>query len=402
VIRFDSIRIALGGIAANKLRSALTILMLTIGVAAVIVLVAVGNGSSAAVAAQFNALGTNLLTVSAAPTFTGTGPPTAGTTLTMKDVKALEDKTTNPAVEAVAPVVSASTTLTYGSTTYTPTTFVGTTPAYQGMHGYTMESGTFFTRAEVQSHTRVMVVGTTVVTELFGGATPRGDVVHAGDGTFRVIGVLNPKGTNGTQNLDSVAIAPYTAVQDQIAGYGAFSAIDLEAASAADTTAAESEAEATIETTNKTTAAAPGVNVENQASLLQSSNASNAVLTNLLGAVAGISLLVAGIGVMVIMLVSVIERTREIGIRKTVGARRMDILAQFLAEAVLLCILGGALGVGVGLVISRFRIDGVQPVVAWYSVGLAFGIAVAVGLFFGLYPARRAAGLPPAVALRRD
>ena len=140
----------------------------------------------------------------------------------------------------------------------------------------------------------------------------------------------------------------------------------------------------------------------NQATLIQTSNATNQVFTTLLGAVAAISLLVGGIGVMNIMLVSVTERTREIGIRKTVGARRADILTQFLAEAVLLSMLGGLAGVAIGLFGSEFKIAGVQPVVAWYSVGLAFGVAVAVGLFFGLYPASRAATLPPAVALRRD
>ncbi len=403
MIRFESLRIAVGGIAANRLRSALTTLGMLIGVAAVIILVAVGNGSSAAVAAQFNALGTNLLVVSPEPTFTGTGPPSAGVTLTQTDVTALENRSANPDVAAVAPVVSASdTTLTYGSSTYTPDTFVGSTPAYQSMHGYTLAAGTFFTRSEVDNHTKVVVVGETVVTELFGGSDPVGDTVQAGNGTFKVIGVLAPKGSNGTQNLDSVVIAPYTAVQDQIAGYGPYSSIDLEAVSAARTTAAEAEATATLEAANKTTAASPGFTIENQASLLQSSNASNKVFTTLLGAVAGISLLVGGIGVMNIMLVSVTERTREIGIRKTVGARRGDILSQFLAEAVLLSMLGGLVGVAVGLIGSQFKIDGVQPVVAWYAVGLAFGVSVAVGLFFGLYPASRAASLPPAEALRRD
>jgi putative ABC transport system permease protein len=213
---------------------------------------------------------------------------------------------------------------------------------------------------------------------------------------------VNPKGSNGVENLDDVALAPYTSVQDQIVGYGPFSSIDLEAASSTRTTAAEAEATATLEARNKTTAAAPGFEVVNQASLLQTSDATSQVFTTLLGAVAAISLLVGGIGVMNIMLVSVTERTREIGIRKTVGARRADILTQFLAEAILLSMLGGVFGVGAGLLGSRFRIDGVQPVVAWYSVGLAFGVSVAVGLFFGLYPASRAASLPPAVALRRD
>ncbi len=402
MIRFDSIRIALGGINANRLRSALTMLGMLIGVAAVIILVAVGNGSSAAVEASIQKLGTNLLVVSPEISFSPTGPAPA-TSLDGTDVSALQDKATNPAIDEVAPVVDASSvTLAYNGTSYSPSSFVGSTPPYMSMHGYTMAGGSFFTEAQVKDHAKVMVVGQTVVSELFGGSDPIGDNVQAGSGTFEVIGVLAPKGSNGTQDLDDVAMAPYTAVQDQISGYGAFSSIDIEATSSSTTTAAQDEATSTLETTNQTTSADPGFNVVNQASLIQTSTATSKVFTTLLGAVAAISLLVGGIGVMNIMLVSVTERTREIGIRKTVGARRSDILSQFLAEAILLSMLGGLLGVAVGLIGSQFTIDGVQPVVAWYSVGLAFGVAVAVGLFFGLYPASRAATLPPAVALRRD
>jgi len=318
-------------------------------------------------------------------------------------VGALEEKGTNPAIAQVAPVVSASSvSMAFNSTSYSPASFVGSTPPYLSMHGYTMAGGSFFTSAQVKSHAKVMVVGQTVVSQLFGGADPIGDNVEVGSGTFEVIGVLAPKGTNGTQDLDDVVMAPYTSVQDQISGYGAFSSIDIEATSSATTTAAQDEATSTLQTANQTTAADPGFNVVNQASLIQTSTATSKVFTTLLGAVAAISLLVGGIGVMNIMLVSVTERTREIGIRKTVGARRSDILSQFLAEAVLLSMLGGLVGVLVGLLGSQFTIDGVKPVIAWYSVGLAFGVSVAVGLFFGLYPASRAAALPPAVALRRD
>jgi putative ABC transport system permease protein len=402
MIRFDSIRIALGGIAANRLRSVLTMLGMLIGVAAVIVLVAVGNGSSAAVESSIEKLGTNLLVISPQISFSVNGPAPA-TSLTTSDVGALEEKGTNPAIAQVAPVVSASSvSMAFNSTSYSPASFVGSTPPYLSMHGYTMAGGSFFTSAQVKSHAKVMVVGQTVVSQLFGGADPIGDNVEVGSGTFEVIGVLAPKGTNGTQDLDDVVMAPYTSVQDQISGYGAFSSIDIEATSSATTTAAQDEATSTLQTANQTTAADPGFNVVNQASLIQTSTATSKVFTTLLGAVAAISLLVGGIGVMNIMLVSVTERTREIGIRKTVGARRSDILSQFLAEAVLLSMLGGLVGVLVGLLGSQFTIDGVKPVIAWYSVGLAFGVSVAVGLFFGLYPASRAAALPPAVALRRD
>jgi len=400
----DSLRIAMAGIGANRLRSALTVLSMLIGVAAVIVAIAAGNGSSAAVAAQFEALGTNLLVVSPQISIdAATGSVTPPTSLTAADVRALENKSTNPDVSAVAPVVSASSvTMTYGATSYSPSSFVGTTPAYEGMHGYSVAGGSFFTRADVTNHAKVIVVGQTVVSELFGGADPIGDQVQCGAGSFEVVGVLNAKGTSGTTDLDDVVMAPYTSVQDQISGYGAFSSIDVEASSGATTGAAQAQATSTIETTNKTTAAAPGFGVANEASAISAQNSSNAIFTVLLGVIGAISLLVGGIGVMNIMLVSVTERTREIGIRKTVGARRTDILSQFLAEAVLLSGLGGIFGVLVGLFVSQFPIKGVQPVVVPWSIFLAFGVAVVVGLFFGLYPASRAAGLPPAVALRRD
>jgi putative ABC transport system permease protein len=178
VIRFDSLRIAFGGISANRLRSFLTMLGMLIGVAAVIVLVAVGNGSSAAVESQIENLGTNLLVVSPQATFATTGAPTAPTSLTEADVRALENKKDNPDVASVAPVVSASVKMAYGSSTYSPSSFIGTTPAYQAMHGYTLAGGSFFTRKQVQSHARVVVVGETVVAELFGGANPIGDEVQ--------------------------------------------------------------------------------------------------------------------------------------------------------------------------------------------------------------------------------
>ncbi|MDA8074584.1 MAG: ABC transporter permease [Actinomycetota bacterium] len=400
--RFDVLRVALGSIAANRLRSSLTMLGMLIGVASVILLVAVGNGSSAAVEAKIQELGTNLLVVAPRATFASTGSPTPATSLTQSDVRALENRTTNPDVISVAPVISASVTMAYGNSTYAPLDFVGTTPAYRSMHGYSLAGGSFFTRQQVQSHARVIVVGQTVVQGLFGGADPIGDQVRCGAANFEVIGVLAPKGSNGLQSLDNVVMAPYTSVQDQISGYGPFSSVDLEAASASQATAAQAEAAATVESVNHTSTASPGFEVVNQATLLQTSSAARQVFTALLGAVAAISLLVGGIGVMNIMLVSVTERTREIGIRKTVGARRADILTQFLAEAVLLSMLGGLAGVAVGLLGSAFKIEGIQPVVAWYSVALAFGVSAAVGLFFGLYPASRAAALPPAVALRRD
>ncbi len=405
----ENLRFAFGGIVANRLRSALTMLGILIGVGAVILLVAVGTGSSHRVQQQIQSLGTNTLTVFRGGFGGGgrarNGTQARGNQLTLKDVKALQSQQNAPDVKSVAPVVNAQVTATYQGATYQPGQFVGTTPNYKSIRNYQISSGRFFDQNDETSHARVVVLGATVVTNLFGqGADPVGANVNFGGSTFQVIGVLQSKGTNGLQDQDDVAIAPLTAVQDNLSGNtGNVNQIAIEAVSANTMNAAQSEITATLVSTHKVTDPTnPGFTVLNQASLLSTSNQTNHVLTVLLGAVAAISQLVGGIGVMNIMLVSVTERTREIGIRKAVGARRSDILVQFLVEAMVLSILGGILGVAAGLIGSHFKIVGVQPLVQAYSVFLAFGVALAVGLFFGIYPASRAARLRPIEALRHE
>ena len=404
MITLETLRIAVGGLLANKLRSSLTILGLTIGVASVIVLISVGTGSSQAVQARIQSLGTNVLIVM--PSFARgglTASTTTPATLTIQDADALDDSTTNPAVKSASPVVNAaSTTLVNGATTYSPSTFVGTTPSYLAAHGYTIAAGTSFTNADVTNRSRVVVVGPTVVQELFSGEDPVGQSIQINGASFTVIGVTASKGTNGTTDEDDVAMAPITAVEDTVSGYGSISSITVQATSESQLNAAQAQVTATLEQQLQTTAADPGFQVINQGSLLSASSSTTSVFTTLLGEVAAISLLVGGIGVMNIMLVSVTERTREIGIRKAIGARRSDILSQFLVEAVLVSLLGGVFGVLLGVVGSQFTIAGVHPVVATYSIFLAFGAAVATGLFFGTYPASRAAGLRPVEALRYE
>jgi putative ABC transport system permease protein len=400
---FETLRLALTGIFANKLRSGLTILGMTIGVASVIVLIAVGNGSSKAVAASIEALGTNVLLVEPGFSFGGTAVTsiTAPISLTVADANALESKVAAPDVQAAAPAVTASPTLVYGSTTYSPSQFVGTTPAYATAHDYTVQAGDFFTSAQVKKHDRVVVLGPTVVTNLFDGVDPVGDTIQINGVSFQVVGVTAPKGTNGVTDEDDIAFAPITAVQDTLTGYGSIDSITVESKSESDLNAAEAEVSSIIEQRHQITDTAnPGFRVINQGSLLTASTASSGVFTTLLGEVAAISLLVGGIGVMNIMLVSVTERTREIGIRKAVGARRSDILTQFLTEAVLVSFFGGLAGVALGVIGSQFTIAGVHPAIATYSIFLAFGAAVLTGLFFGTYPAGRAAALRPIEALR--
>jgi putative ABC transport system permease protein len=403
----ETIRIALAGLAANKLRSALTILGLTIGVGSVIVLIAVGTGSSSAVEAQIDALGSNVLTVTAAPTLGGlfarfSGGSSSG--LSVADAGALENRFEAPDVQSASPVDSASdVTLTYGDETYSPSSFVGTTPSYEQARDYTLGAGSWFTKAQERDHARVLVVGPTVVQELFGGADPVGDTVQVNGTDFEVIGVTSSKGSNGTTDQDDVGIAPLTAVQDTLTGYGGVSQILVQAKSRDQLGAAQTEVTDILNQLDPPSASSDdesNFEVVNQSSVLAASTSSSKVFTTLLGEVAAISLLVGGIGVMNIMLVSVTERTREIGIRKAVGARRSDILVQFLVEAVLVSVFGGLAGVAAGVVGSQFEIAGVRPVIAPYSIFLAFAAAVATGLFFGTYPAGRAAAMRPIDALR--
>ncbi len=403
----ETVRVALAGLAANKLRSGLTILGLMIGVGSVIVLIAVGTGSSAAVENQIDQLGSNVLLVSGAPTLGGLfrrSTATASSGLTVADANALQNPFQAPDVQSSSPVVTANgVTLTSGETTYSPSSFVGTTTSYEAARSYTMAEGSWFTNADEQNHTRVMVIGPTVVSELFSGQDPVGQTIQVNGTNFQIIGVTASKGSNGTSNQDDVAIAPLTAVQDTLTGYGNISQIVVQAKSRDQLNAAQTEVTNILNQLDPPTAGSlttSNFSVVNQSSILQTSTASSKVFTTLLGEVAAISLLVGGIGVMNIMLVSVTERTREIGIRKAVGARRSDILTQFLVEAVLVSFFGGVAGVIAGIIGSQFKIAGVEPVIAPYSIALAFGAAVLTGLFFGTYPAGRAASLRPIEALR--
>jgi len=403
VIGLETLRIAWGGIVANKLRSGLTILGMTIGVASVIVLIAVGNGSSKAVQSRIQSLGTNVLIVMTGRTRGGSGGTGAATvSLTKQDASALESRSRAPDVKSASPVVDASSVkLVSAGTSYEPSTFIGTTPSYLTAHSYKLAQGSSFTSADVGSHKRVAVIGQTVDEQLFSGQSAVGQNVKVNGSDFEVVGVLAAKGSNGASNQDDVVMAPISTVQDSLTGYGAIDSITVEAKSQSSLNPAESEVTQILEERHKVKdTAEPGFEVLNQGSLLETSSSTSGVFTTLLGEVAAISLLVGGIGVMNIMLVSVTERTREIGIRKAIGARRSDILKQFLTEAVLVSLIGGVSGVAAGVIGSQFKIAGVQPQIATYSVFLAFGAAALSGLFFGTYPAARAASLRPIEALR--
>jgi putative ABC transport system permease protein len=395
VIGPEMLRIAWSGITANKLRSGLTILGMTIGVASVIVLIAVGNGSSKAVQSTIQSLGTNVLVVQSSGGFRGglRASTAATVSLTKADAQALQSPSLAPDVKSASPVVDASdVTLAYGATTFEPSSFVGTTPSYLTAHTYKIAEGSSFTAEDVSEHRRVAVIGQEVVQELFSGESAVGQNMKVNGSNYEVVGVLAKKGTNGTTNEDDVVMAPITTVQDSLTGIGPIDSITVQATSESSLNAAEAEVTTILEERHKIKdTAEPGFSVLNQGSLLETSSSTSSVFT---------SLLVGGIGVMNIMLVSVTERTREIGIRKAVGARRSDILTQFLTEAVLVSLFGGLAGVAVGVIGSQFEIAGVHPEIAGYSIFLAFGAALASGLFFGTYPAARAAHLRPIEALR--
>jgi putative ABC transport system permease protein len=418
----EAARFAVRGVMGNKMRSALTTLGILIGVAAVIILVAVGTGSSAAVQSQISSLGSNTLTVSSSSGGTGgrggggffaalgrgrvsSGTQSKAAVLTVADAASLSDKSQAPDVLSVAPTVSASSvTATYTGASHAVGTFTGTTPSYLGNDNDKVQAGSAFSDSDYLGHRRVALLGTTVAQDLAGGdgLSIVGKVVQFNGIQFTVLGVLTAKGSVGPLDEDDRVIAPLTAVQDTLTGYASINSISVKSTSANTVALATAEVTDILDARHRVSAATADFTVSSASQFLAAATSSNKTFTVLLASVAAISLLVGGIGVMNIMLVTVTERTREIGIRKAIGAQKFDIVTQFLIEAVLLSVFGGVMGVVVGLIGSRFTIVGVVPVVAPYSVGLAFGVAVVVGLFFGLYPANRAASLRPIDALRYE
>ncbi|GAA2607748.1 ABC transporter permease [Actinomadura fulvescens] len=408
----EILRCALRGLGADKLRSGLTTLGVLIGVGAVILLVAVGNGSSEAVQKSIQRLGANSFTVTKSTTGNGGlrgglgvpatsgGPRTQARDLTLADAAALADRVNAPSVKSASPVVNTSSvSASYGSSTSTVGQFVGTTPTYFSAASKNVERGGPFTATDG----KVAVIGSTVADELFGRTDPLGQKMTVSGIRFTVVGVLKESGSASSSfmNADSVVIAPIAAVRETLTGYGGLDQIVVEARDSEVVGSAQAEVTDILNQRHDITGTAD-FQVTDQASIQSAVSESNRTFTVLLGAVAAISLLVGGIGITNIMLVTVTERTREIGIRKAIGAPRGAILGQFIAEATVLSLLGGVLGVVAGVAGSRFTIAGVQPVIVPSSIVLALGVSIAIGLFFGSMPAGRAANLRPIEALRHE
>jgi putative ABC transport system permease protein len=393
----DALLTAWHGVTANVLRSALTMLGILIGVAAVIVLVAVGNGSAKAISDAISALGTNTITVQAGRGESGSFE------LTQAMADALADKNLCPDVASVSPTVSASATASANQKTSSIDQVVGTVPSWFKAQNQPVESGRKLTTADVTGNARVVVLAATTAEDLFGASDAAvGQSVKLGATSFQVVGILKSQGT-GPSAFMTTAVAPISTVRTYLAGTGPLNSIIVQATEADTVDAAKAEVETVLRGLGHvaTTTELP-FSLQSASALLETEESSSRTFTVLLGVVAGISLLVGGLGITNIMLVTVTERTREIGVRKALGAPRRTILRQFLLESSLLSLSGGLLGTAVGLAISQVDIIGITPVVVPSSVALALAICLVIGVFFGSYPANRAAGLRPVDALRHE
>ena len=400
----ESILIAFAGLKANKLRAMLTMLGIIIGVGAVIAMVSIGMGVRDKVESSIAGLGSNLLVVTPGAASSGGSRQAAGSGITLNEKDAVAIAQEIGGVNLVAPAVSRSYQVVFGNQNWT-TSVQGTTPDILGVRSYTMEEGTFFTNQDVETRARVAVLGKTVAENLFNGGTPIGQTIRINNAPFQVIGVLEAKGESVGGNQDDTIIIPLKTAQERLMGITYVQSINIQASGTDVINQAQEDVQALLRARHKLAPTTPDdFTVRNMVAVMATADATTSMITLLLGVVAGLSLLVGGIGIMNIMLVSVTERTREIGIRKALGARYHNILLQFLIEAVVISVAGGVLGIGLGIASSYAvsSVAGWKTIISSIAIVAAFGFSVMIGLFFGIYPARKAALLDPIEALRYE
>ncbi len=399
------LKIAMRALARNKLRSGLTMLGIIIGVGAVIAMVGVGQGANTQVQAQIANMGTNLLVVMAGSANMGgvrTGN-SAVKTLKEEDLQAILREC--PAIKAAAPGVQTRGQVIYQNQNWS-TSITGTSPEYFDVRSWPIKLGAAFTADEVERAANVAVLGTTVVNSLFGSEDPIGKTIRVKNMPFRVIGVTTSKGQSSFgQDQDDIIHVPYTTVQKKLSGITWLQTIHVQAISQEATALAQQQIEVLLRERHRLRPEEDNdFNVRNLADVAQLAEESGRVMTLLLGSIASVSLIVGGIGIMNIMLVSVTERTREIGIRMAIGATESDVQRQFLIEAVVLSLMGGILGIIIGVSTSSI----ISKVLRWptqvspVAIVVAVFFSIGVGIFFGFYPARKAARLDPIEALRYE
>ena len=401
------IRVAFRALVRNKMRAALTMLGIIIGVSAVIAMVSIGQGASASVQAQIESIGTNLLFVSAGAQNVGgvrSGAGDTGTnTLTVEDLDAIKREV--PSVSMVTPAINARAQLVAGNMNWN-TSVQGVSEQYPEVRKWNVQSGAFFTDSDVRTAARVIVIGQSIADNLFPGMDAVGQTLRVSNLPFRVVGVMVRKGQDqGGRDQDDIAFAPYTTVQKKVLGNTRVQIAYVSAISEDATYTAQSQIGELLRQRHKLTSNEPDdFTVRNMTDIAEAANETSKTMTILLACIAGVSLLVGGIGIMNIMLVSVTERTREIGIRMAIGARSSAVRSQFLIESIVLSLTGGTVGIllGVALSLAIPAMLGWPTLVSMMAIVGSVVFSVAVGVFFGYYPARKAAALDPIEALRYE